>query len=162
MQEGGTCGGEPAIHMAVVDPNTFVPWTARWFDTGHALGANNEGPPNEGCYIYYRTMKNFIYKQTQSVRMSSLASALNDSIPDGSYILLYTYQALMRDLVDGTPLQQALINLGATDYGSGAVPDSVPYIFFCQKGNTTHNQENLRHHPNIRHQHVGLLAGHRE
>ncbi len=144
VQEGGVCGNNgnpPAIHMAVVDPNTFIPWTARWNDTGHTLGANNEGPPNEGCWIYYRPMKNFVFQVNQPARIQNLANALNDSIPDGSYILLYTYKYITRDILDTSDMYQALIDLGASDYGSGAVPDSVPYIFFCQKGNNTYNQE---------------------
>lgn len=136
-QEGGVCGGiaNPAFHLAVVDPFTFEPWVGRWNTVGHHLGANTEGPPNAGgCFNSNRPQKVFIFKQNEPARLDSLGWALEDSIPNGHYILLYTYVALMRDRVDTSEVHTALQQLGATNYISGAVPDSVPYIFFCRKG----------------------------
>lgn len=142
-QEGGVCGGvtNPAFHMAVVDPFTFEPWVGKWNTTGHHLGANTEGLPNQGCYNSNRPQKVFIFRQNEPARLDSLGWALEDSIPNGHYILLYTYVALMRDRVDTSEVHTALGQLGATDYISGAVPDSVPYIFFCRKGYPNSVQE---------------------
>jgi hypothetical protein len=136
VQEGGGCGGEPALHLAVVDPLTFIPWTTRWQGTGYFLNANNDqGGGDNGCVLSYRSQKRFMFKQNQPGRLTALANALNDTIPDGSFILLYTYIRLNRPAIDASPLAAALASLGADQYAAGTVPDGVPYIFFCQKGN---------------------------
>lgn len=136
VQEGGGCTSEPALHLAVVDPLTFIPWTTYWQGTGHFLNANNdEGGGDNGCVINYRSQKRFMFKQNQPSRLVALANALSDSIPDGSYVLLYTYVRLNRPAIDASPLAATLATLGAEQYAAGTVPDGVPYIFFCQKGN---------------------------
>ena len=62
VQEGGGCTSEPALHLAVVDPLTFIPWTTYWQGTGHFLNANNdEGGGDNGCVINYRSQKRFMF-----------------------------------------------------------------------------------------------------
>ncbi len=138
-QEGGVCGTNPAFHMAVVDPFDFQPWTSYWNGTGHFLNADDD-MGGGSCVISYRPQRVFIFKQDNPAKLVALANAF-DSIPVGHYVLLYTYRSLFRDLVDVSPLNAALTALGATNYASGAVPDSVPYIFFCRKGMPGYTQE---------------------
>ncbi|MBK9759579.1 MAG: hypothetical protein IPO90_06335 [Flavobacteriales bacterium] len=150
-QEGGGCGSLSALHLAVVDPLDFLPWTTYWNGTGHYLGADNDqGPPgdNPDCTISYRPMKVFQFKQNGDVgdgllQLPALENALRDSIPDGHYILLYTYKFLNRDAIESVApgLISALGDLGATNLANGTVPDTCGYIFFCQKGNNTYTQE---------------------
>ncbi len=140
-QEGSGCGSPPALHLAVVDPEDFVPWLTWWQGAGHNLGAMNDFPGS--CTLSYRAQKVHIFRVSTPGQMTNLAHALSDSITDGRYILLYTYKYLDRNGIDADypELINVLHGLGADNLFNGTVHDTVPYIFFCQKGNSNWTQE---------------------
>ncbi|MBL7984468.1 MAG: hypothetical protein JNM91_05685, partial [Flavobacteriales bacterium] len=135
-----------ALHLAVVDPVDLEEWRTWWDSTGHFLNAQNDQP--NPCAFSYRSQGNFQFRLNTVanegvVQLPALANALEDSIPDGHYILLFTYRSLYRDVIDAVAPQlfDVLEDLGAANLADGTVPDSSAYIFFCQKGNNTFTQE---------------------
>ncbi len=142
-QEGspGCLGASPSFMVAVIDPFDFTPWTTRWNGTGHHLGAINDhidgSEPSQHlnyCWTPTRPYKAFQFPifDPLSPWRDSLRYALEDSIPDGHYLLMYTVGFLLKDSLESDGIDDLLIEMGATQYPS--LPDSVPYIFFCRKG----------------------------
>ena len=138
-QEGspGCYGGQPHLMLAVIDPFDFTPWTTKWVDgSGHFFGALNDYP--NVCWTPNRPYESWHFPTNDSTMMQSLANALNDSIPDGFYVIVYSLWYLdQNQVMDGVQsgLGDALIALGADSLSTGLVPDSVPFIFFTQIGN---------------------------
>ncbi len=132
-QEGspGCLGTNPSIMLAVIDPFDFTPWTTRWEGTGHHLGAINDQPNYCQTYRPYKAFQFPIFDPNSPWR-DSLRYALEDSIPDGHYLLMYTVGFILKDSLASDDIDDLLIAMGATEYPS--IPDSVPYIFFCRKG----------------------------
>ena len=142
-QEGspGCLAGQPHLMLAVVDPFDFTAWETYWVDsTGHFLGAVNDHPNQ--CWTANRHYKSFHFPTNNTGYMQNMANALNDSIPDGYYIIVYSLRYLdQNQVMDNSTLGDALVALGADSLGNGLVPDSVPYIFFTQVGNPAVGEE---------------------
>lgn len=130
MQESQGCGPFPSMNVAVVDPFDFTSWMTRYGGVGRYVGNIN----NEGACGRLRQEKHFVFWFHAPAQMDSMANLLTADIPDGHYVLVYTYYRLMRTALEGSNAMAALAALGANDLAGGAVPDSVPYIFFCKKG----------------------------
>ncbi|MCB0791505.1 MAG: hypothetical protein H6595_08010 [Flavobacteriales bacterium] len=130
--EGQGCGGATAMHVAVVDPTTLQAWGT--FFNGenpdHQFGnVNNDGACRQ------RVERYFIFRTSSPPQMDALNNLLANEIPDGYYLLLWTYRFLNKFQMhpDSFPDLYATFNsLGAS--GIAAAPDSVPYIFFLRKG----------------------------
>ncbi|HEX2617594.1 MAG TPA: C25 family cysteine peptidase, partial [Flavobacteriales bacterium] len=130
-QEGQGCGGTPALHVAVVDPFDFMPWLSRFNSVGLDFGNQNT---NGACR--QRQERYFIFRESTDSQMIGLDGMINQ-IPDGHFVLIYTYRYMNRySIINGGHPQvlTALSALGATQMASPTAPDSVPYIFFCKKG----------------------------
>lgn len=147
-QEGGGCQNTMAIHLAVIDDLSFAPWTTQFQGTGLNLGAANNGYCGP-CVNSTRAMRAFQYRCNTDAgpcggqyQLPQLAETL-DSIPDGHYILLYTYKYIWLDAIQAVAPQlfTSLGNLGATQLASQSIPDSCAYVFFCQKGNDLYDAE---------------------
>ncbi|MFZ1688422.1 MAG: C25 family cysteine peptidase [Flavobacteriales bacterium] len=130
-QDNNGCQGSPAFHVAVVDPATFTPWI-----TGEQYGLHYFGNYNwvGGCRP--RPEAYFLFKQLGNLgQLDSMRVMLQDSVPVGHYIVVYTWKFLNRDAADigsGVGLFDYLETLGADSVRLG--PDSVPYIFMVRKG----------------------------
>ena len=138
--EDNGCMFRPALHVAVIDPITLEPWGTYGTSAVGALinyqnqfgNNNNYGDfPTANCRT--RSEMYFGYWQDEPGMMDTLDYLLNSVIPDSSYILIYTFLYSSYDDWAGTNLANTFQNLGANDIGVGQ--DSVPFIFFCQKGN---------------------------
>lgn len=136
MQDGQGCGNHPALMVGVVDPFDFSTWLTRYNDVGLHFGNVND---NGSCRS--RQEKYFIFRETSHAQMDSLGNMLANAIPDGHFIVVYTYLRLLRDSVANSTAMAALHSLGANNLYNGTVPDSVPYIFFCKKGDLSSAQE---------------------
>lgn len=136
MEEGGGCYGFAGIHVAVVDPFDFQAWASGYQGTGRYCGQVNV---NGACRPRPETY--FIFWYNYANQMGALANMLSDTIPDGHYVLAYTYLRLQQGPMGAAGVTDALAGLGAANLASGAVPDSVPYIFFCKKGDPSSVQE---------------------
>lgn len=137
MQEAQGCGPSAAMNVGVVDPFDFTTWQTRFGGVGRYYGNVN----NDGACYRQRQEKNFVFWYHVPAQMDSLATMLTNHIPDGHYVLVYTYLRLMRTSLESTNAMAALGALGATNLLNGTVPDSVPYIFFCKKGDPASVQE---------------------
>ncbi|MDA3882383.1 MAG: C25 family cysteine peptidase [Bacteroidales bacterium] len=117
----------PALHIVIIDSLTGEPWLA-----------------NRGSYgqIYpYRfgvVKKYFTFPTASTSGRTNIANFLRDTVPEGNYILVYTYQTAYFESWEEN-IRTAFEELGA------ALPrnldNDVPYIFFAQKGNITTAKE---------------------
>jgi len=154
QQEYGGYGNRPAIHIAVIDPITLQAWRTPGIDNGdtvyteHCYGQfNGHGALCSGAAGWRggRSEGMFIFQLNYPTQMTALVNMLDNVIPDGHYIMAYTY------IVDTYPAPSSLYgswppalftsfqNLGATSFTPGMPDDG--FIFFCQKGNIASVQE---------------------
>ncbi len=136
LQDGQGCGNYPSLVVGVVDPFDFSTWMSRYNGVGRFYGnVNNNG------YCRGRQEKYFIFREAEHAQMDSLGSMLTNHIPDGHFVVVYSFLTLLKDSVANSTAMAALHALGANHLFNGNVPDSVPYIFFCRKGDPTSVQE---------------------
>lgn len=133
--DGQGCGGERALHVAVIDPATFEPWKTCWNgqDLDHQFG--NINSCDSLCERSSRAQKYFSYWPSRPSHMAGLTDLLENQVPPGYHILMWTYVGLNKPGMDangGQALYDAFNSIGATDLQSA--PDTVPYIFFGTKG----------------------------
>ena len=130
-QDGNGCGSTPAFHVAVIDPATFTAWGTRYGgqNPDHFFGNVNDQGACRSRVEYY-----FVFRQNDPAQLGGMLDMLDNAVPDGHYVLVYTWKYLNRFLADQSNpgLFDELIALGADSIR--AVPDSVPYIFFARKG----------------------------
>lgn len=135
--EYGLCGSTPSIYVAVIDSLSLKPWATYWVDPGNGQAFNpehaNYGNANNlyGCRSN-RPEQYFRFRVTDPQELDSLASFLTNRIPDGYYILAYTGRRgnFQQPIWNGRI--NAFTALGAQQITT--VGDSIPYIFFCRKG----------------------------
>lgn len=124
------CGLSPSIHVAVFDPVTLKPWGKRWNgqNPDHYFGNANDGTNCRNRVEYY-----FIFRQNDPVQLEAFRNMIQNSVPDGYYILIYTTLTATYEYWDDItpPLAQTFQDLGATEIGNG--PDKA-FIFFYRKG----------------------------
>lgn len=125
------CGNTPSIYVAVIDPVTLAPWESNY---------NNQHPENEfgnnmSCANGRgRPEKYFVFRQNDAAEMAGLYNLLNTGVPDGHYLLAYTWQHVdYADWAANAPgLADLFGDLGSEQIGSGE--DGMPFIFFARKG----------------------------
>lgn len=120
--------GYSGVSIAVIDPTTGVPW--RHGDTligQYANGVLNcvGGPPIQYLNAFdladvNQTNRDFIH-------------TFIDSIPAGFYVLVYSQYRHNNLVYDGN-LQSALQSIGSSVVSAAAVPDTLPWIVWGQKG----------------------------
>lgn len=131
LMEYGACNTIPGIYVAIIDPLTLEPWKTNCSGTGgYNLGQYNQ------CQLPCRDRQEayFIYLQGDNNSREQLKNLLNNTVPNGHYILAYTMWST--NFSQFTPDQlNAFINLGADSIqllaGGG---QNLPYIFFTRKG----------------------------
>jgi len=132
IQDYSGCGNPPAIHVAVVDPITLLPWETNYlgmhpeYDFGNLLTCTNSRA---------RPEKYFIFRQNNESQLIALADMLSNSVPDGHFLLVYSWKYATYDNWDlyAPELAQVFADMGVPQIGAGQ--DSVTFIFFQQKGN---------------------------
>lgn len=135
----GGCQYTWAIIIAVIDKITVQPWnvSGHSFDCANSVSnyKNNAClPPGTGDANY------FIFWDYDPLQMQGLIQLL-DSVPNGDYILAYSWMEgafkTSSGLADAPAVVSAFNNLGATQmpyHANTPGLDSVPWIFFVQKG----------------------------
>lgn len=110
-----------SIHVAVLDSLSLDYWRSDQKDMGQA----NFGITKQSF---------FIFRQNDPVQMNALANMLNDSVPDGDYIVLWTFYKTGFPSYATLPnnVRTAFQNLGAINLPS--VQDSLAFILFSKKG----------------------------
>jgi len=136
------CQLNPGIYVAVIDKTTLQPWSNHDYNFNNAN--NIPGSRINGCdtTVDYK----FEFWDNVSTQTAGLINMLN-SVPVGDYILAYSwYEGQFRQpgLTNDSLVVAAFENLGATQMGYHRTTpgeDSVPWIFFVQKGNPAGAQQ---------------------
>lgn len=142
------CGLTPAIHVAVIDPVKLTVWGNRWTDNSvvppvtynpnHFFGNANDKPSGGPCGRN-RVENYFIFRTNNAAQLQGMRTMLLDSVPNGYYILAYTWlQGQFNNWADPSVLN-VFDSLGATTLKT--LTDTVPYIFFCKKGDKSSVKE---------------------
>jgi hypothetical protein len=146
----------PSVIIGVVDPCTLNSWgtphcdltTGTYFNMDHNFGQFNGSPcayPGLNNMGRDREHKFFIFHFNNATQLDSLAKMLTNKIPDGHYMVAYTYipnnYNSPTNLYVNWPqgLFDAFTNLGATGFYPGMPGDG--FIFMCKKGDLSTVQE---------------------
>ncbi|MCO6500395.1 MAG: hypothetical protein J5I47_08480 [Vicingus serpentipes] len=120
-------GTTSSLHVAVLDSLTLKPWSANDYpNMGHA---NNLPIYNNAATEHF-----FMFRKNSPAQMTALENMLNDSIPNGNHILIWTwyFQTFPGYVPMPVGLRTSLSNLGAVSLPT--VADSVPFLFYAKKG----------------------------
>lgn len=128
-QEYWGCTSVPAMHVGVVDPVGFVSWISRYNGTGRYFGNQNNDGACRG-----RNERYFIFKSDSPAQLDSLGSMITNAVPDGHYVVVYTFLRLKKATLEPSMAWNALAAVGAQNLTNGTVQDSVPYILIFRKG----------------------------
>jgi len=125
-------GAKGAMIVVVLDPFYLENWQWDYFDFGHANQPNNQ--PN--IFVFYSDTSAYTH-------LSSMANMLQ-SIPDGHYILAYSF---INGNIENWPVElyQAFESLDSTT-AVGTFPGNYPYIFFTKKGDNSFTKEEIGTH----------------
>lgn len=126
------CAGEPAFHIAVLDSVSLEPWETNY---------NGANPQNDfGNFMACsearaRTERYFIFRQSDASEMASMVDLLQNQIPNGNHLLLYTWGYANHDAWDlnAPDLYTVLEDLGFA--ASANANDSLPFVAYTQMGN---------------------------
>lgn len=123
------CSLDPAMYIAVIDSVTLLPWLspANCWDQGNQFGQFNS---NCACKSGNR-MANFVFRTNNATERNAMKNMLNNQIPNGHYVLAYTWIKGNFDSWDDDTFE-AFENLGADSIRY--LPNDYPYIFFVKKG----------------------------
>lgn len=131
-RERNGCSVTPSFMIAILDSLSFEPWKTPY----NGLNPNRDyGQANINGSCRSRTEEYFIYRTNNPTQMQAMRTLLLDTVPDGSYILVYSwYNIKYSDLNFSNPaIMQTFSDLGSTRVP--AINDSIPFIFLVQKGN---------------------------
>ncbi len=109
-----------AMHLAVLDSVTLEPWNSGLYKWGQA----NEDSVGNKLGI-------FIFRENTPAQMTAMQNMITDSVPDGNYILGYTWVTPHYTTWPASVVN-AFTNLGADTLQY--LGDSIPYIFLVKKG----------------------------
>lgn len=143
-----TCGYNPYIYVAVVDPTTLTPWKTHC--PGCSNGSNNDPSMNfgnlnnlgseggQGCrprYEYY-----FTFDETSASSMSNFQNMIENGIPDSNYVIIYSPFTTYFDswAINNPGVYTMFQNLGFSSVNSSQPND--PFAVFFKKGTTAMNQ----------------------
>ena len=118
-----------ALHVAVIDSLSLKNWSSNIMQMGQA---NIPGSNNKPEFFIFRHNEP---NPPPFFQMESLADMLNDSVPNGNYIVVWTwyYYNFSYYLPMPAILRNAFQNLGAVNIPT--ISDSLPFVFIVQKGN---------------------------
>lgn len=119
----GCCGNQPAIIVAVIDPVELLAWSSSKADYGH------RNYPR--CYASTRDNYYFVFDSGNSSTALDNVINLIQSVPDGHYVLLYTWSNPYFEVWENEWFDY-FEGLGATDIRN--LNNEQAYIFFTEKG----------------------------
>ncbi len=140
QQDYAGCGGAAALHVAIIDPISLEPWGTRWKDAqGTTFNpTHNFGNVNDFSTCRNRIDKRFIFQLGSKSQMDGMKNMLNNSVPAGHYVLIYTWNNFAPNSID-TGVLNSMRLLGCKKIDT--VSKSRPFIFFAQKGVPASAQE---------------------
>lgn len=132
LQDYGVLNFTPKLHVAVIDPVTLTAWGTK-FGT---LNPNNDFGNNNNEYI--RSWKFFTFHQDDPAKLSAFQNMVNNVVPDGHYILIYSPITTRYDwwnTLDSLGMYGTFDALGSDSINGGRI--NTPFAFFCRKGDTS-------------------------
>lgn len=129
---GFGCGSTDKILVGVIDPITLESWGTRYL----TQNPNNDfGNENDNGACLPRVMKYFTFYQTNATSLSNFQNMVNNEVPDGHYLVIYTPVRARHDLwtsIDSTGMYGTFQALGSDSINANR--PNRPYAFFCKKG----------------------------
>jgi hypothetical protein len=125
------CGLNEAYHVAVIDPVTLEPWETSY---GGENPENDFGNLNNEGQCRNRTERYFIFRQINQGEMDGFRNLIQNVVPDGHIVVIYTWLHTRPDLwPENLPDHAAIFeDLGAE--GIAAIDEPLPFIFIGKKG----------------------------
>jgi len=131
LQDYGILNYTPKLHVGVIDPITLTAWGTRFLSTSQNLN-NNFGNNNDN---FFRSMGFFTFHQDDPARLDAFQNMVNNEVPDGHYILIYSPLTTRYDLwnsLDSTDMYNTFAALGSDSINGDRI--NAPFAFFCKKG----------------------------
>ncbi|MDR2834838.1 MAG: C25 family cysteine peptidase [Bacteroidales bacterium] len=126
----GNCNMNPAIIIVVIDPNTLLAWGSDRANYGHRNYPYCWSSSSTNFFFSFSTGNGTTVDYTG---ISDMTNMIN-SVPDGNYILAYSWaNGYFQNWSENT--LQTFENMGSTLIRN--VTNSHPYIFFARKGQPT-------------------------
>ena len=129
---GFGCFMTDKLLVAVIDPITLQPWGTRY----QSQNPNNDfGNENDNGACSPRVMKYFTFYQTNATSLSNFQNMVNNEVPDGHYLLIYTPEQARHDLwtsIDSLGMYSTFQALGSDSVNANR-PNRT-FAFFCRKG----------------------------
>lgn len=145
VQDYAGCQYTSNIHVAVIDSLSLQAWSEYWVDNTvsppvilnptHNFGNLNSGT---GCRPN-AIEKYFIFQTGSATQMAGLKNMLNNGIPVGNYVLIYTWIRGNSQGIADTSVFSAMEALGADSMRY--LSNDRAYIFFAKKGYPNTAQE---------------------
>lgn len=122
----------PALHVAVIDSATLEPWEIQYTLNGVLQNPNNNFGNSNNGQSAQNHLKYFIFRPSSTSQMQGLKNMLLNAVPNGNYILVYTWIRGDFQAWADTSLRTVFENLGSDSVRY--LPNNRGWIFFCQKG----------------------------
>tara|TARA_B110000046_G_scaffold48754_1_gene54124 strand:+ start:7423 stop:12588 length:5166 start_codon:yes stop_codon:yes gene_type:complete len=136
IQDYNICTLTPKFHVAVIDKSTLQAWGTRYVNSNGTVTNpnNNFGNNNDNGGCNDRVMKYFTFNQNSAVEIDAFQNFVENEIPDGDYILIYTPMTTRYDLWDNIDpdLYTTFMGLGSDSIAPGRA--NRPFIFLTRKG----------------------------
>ena len=136
QQDYNICTTTPKFHVAVIDKSTLEAWGTRYVNpNGSVLNPDNDfGNNNDNGGCEDRVMKYFTFNQNNTNTLNSFQNFVENEIPNGNYILIYTPMTTRYDLWNSLnpDLFDTFANMGSDSIVPGR--PNRPFIFLTRKG----------------------------
>jgi len=129
----GCCGNQPAIMVAIIDPVRLLAWASSKQDYGHRNYPRCYSSDRDNYYYVFSS--GYTQDGVEHVYQESMQNMINlvESVPEGHYILMYTWGNPYFEQWDDSWLDY-FESLGAFDIKN--LTNDQAYIFFVRKGST--------------------------
>lgn len=130
-QEYAGCTGAISFHVAVIDPITLEPWGKRFNgeNPNNFFGNANDNGSCRNRVEYY-----FIFRQNNAEQMESFQNMLENEIPDGHIVLVYTwvYGSPASWVTSFPDASEFFASIGAEEIAQ--IDDNLPFAYAYVKG----------------------------
>ncbi len=142
QQDYGILNFTPKLHVAVIDPITLLAWETKKTLPGPPVTVlnpdNDFGNNNNEFPSLNRAWRFFTFHQDDPAKLDAFQNMVNNEIPDGHYILIYSPMTTRYDWwnsLDSTDMYNTFAALGSDSIHGNRM--QAPFAFFCRKGDPT-------------------------
>ena len=135
IAEYNFCTTNPQLLVAVIDPVTLEPW-GTYYDNGGTIfnPTHDFGNANHNGACRPRVEYHFSYWQNNPTQLDAFDNLINNVVPDGHYILIYS--ARFGDFSQWDQDNFNTFNSIGVDSTTITQNGDTPFILFTKKGNT--------------------------